>query len=186
LKLNKKEFEENNPHNTVNDLQIESNGSTYNIIKHPKRYSIDACEKIKLKENTLNEKKSKEEFCMSSKRDSENNKGNGTFKTKLNIFKTQINQRVKVKKLEFYNNYHTIEAERDISIEPSKESKFNFSNQFMMNTPKIGKSAGIKEKNEFNLFLEKKIKFAHESKKRETFIDQNKNSINITTFNVRD
>jgi hypothetical protein len=72
---------------------------------------------------------------MSSKRDSENNKGNGTFKTKLNIFKTQINQRVKVKNLEFYNNYHTIEAERDISIELSNESKFNFSNQFMMNTP---------------------------------------------------
>jgi hypothetical protein len=37
LKLNKKKFEENNPHNTFNDLHIVSNNSTKNITKHPKR-----------------------------------------------------------------------------------------------------------------------------------------------------
>jgi hypothetical protein len=68
---------------------------------------------------------------MSSKRDGENNKGNETFKTKLNILKKQINQRVKVKKLELLTNYHTIEAGRYISIEPSKESKSNFTNQLI-------------------------------------------------------
>ncbi len=186
LKLNKKEFEENNPHNTVNDLQIETNNSSSNIGKHSKRYSIDACEKVKFKDNTLPDKKSKDDVSISSKRDSENNKVNETFKTKINKFSTQINERIRVKKLELFNNYHTIEAERDISIEPSKESKFNFANQFMMNTPKIGNSAGVKEKNEFNLYFEKKIKFALESRKKETLIGQNKNPINITTFNVRD
>lgn len=187
FKLNKDKKEEETKHNTTNDSRLESNLSTKNVRNHSKRYSIDHCNKeLNPKENSFAAKNNKDEYIINTKKDIRNFGLNDALKARFNNLKRENNNTVRLKKLELFNNYHTIEAERDISsLEQSKDIKANLTNHFLMNTPKIGKSSGMKEKNEMKMYLEKKFKYVLDSKKRDTLNNQNRNAVNISTFQVK-
>lgn len=165
--------------------EIVNNGiNSYITTKHSKRYSIDVCEKgTKLRIDNLSEKPNKEEklSLLSTPTVDHEKKKQQALEKGQNI---KQGDKVKVIKIEPYSVFHTVEADRDVSLEHSKDNKFNATNHFF-STPKTGKDSLGGTRGDMKFLMEKKIKLVLDNKKKDDKqLPTSKASANITTLQI--